>query len=527
MNYIFGDFVLDTDRAELRSGGTEVPLEPRAYSLLCFLVEARHKVLSKDEIIAEVWGGRIISDAALSTALKTLRHAIGDSGAQQRFVRTVRRRGFRFVAEVETETPAHSPARTETTAASFPLQTESPPTQQMAGGKPSLMILPFQLVGERGSYSILSDAIPHELIQGLSRLRWLRIIARGTAFRFRGPAPDLASIGRQFDVRYFLSGSVEAVGAECFLTVELSKCPDSTVLWSERYRTKLDAVHEVRERIVADIIVALEMHIPQNEARDAHLNVSENLDAWANYHLGLNYMFRFTDKANALARRHFEHAIVLDPRFARAHAGLSFTRFQDAFVKYTPDTAPAIADARRHAERGVELDPLDPFCNANMGRTFWLGQDIEGGMGWLERAVSLSPNFAQGLYSQSFAEAMTGSHVKAFDNSNSACNLSPLDPLLYAMHGVRAFALIEAGNYAEATIWADKAARSPGAHFLIPMIAVVAHSLQGNFAAAETWVRRTRTMRPDAGIEQFHSAFPFTDPAMRRRLSECLTNAGF
>ncbi len=527
MTYVFGDFVLDTDRAELRNGAAEVPLEPRAYALLCCLIGARHKVVSKDEIIAEVWDGRFISDTALSTALKTLRRALGDTGAQQRFVRTIRGHGFRFVAGVETETPARPAACSQSTLASVPSQTESPATPQVTGGKPSLMVLPFHEVGDRGPHSILADAIPHELIQGLSRLRWLRIIARGTAFRFRGLDPDLAAIGQQLDVRYFLSGTVEAVGADCFLTVELSKCPDSTVLWSERHRARLDEVHEVRERIVANIIAALEMHIPQSEVRDAQLSVSENLDAWANYHLGLNYMFRFTGKANALATRHFEHAIALDPRFARAHAGLSFTRFQDAFVKYTPDTGTAIADARRHAERSVELDPLDPFCNANMGRSFWLGQNIEGGIGWLERAVSLSPNFAQGLYSQSFAQAMTGRHVQAFDNASSAFNLSPLDPLLYGMHGVRAWALIEAGNYDEAAIWADKAARSPGAHFLILMIAVVAHSMRGDISAAETWVRRTRKMRADASVAQFHSAFPFTDPAMRLRLSDCLTGAGF
>lgn len=524
MKYLFDDFVLDSDRAELRRGSAEVPLEPRAYSLLCLLLETRDRVLPKSEIIDKVWEGRFISDAALSTVVKTLRQAMGDSGAEQRLVRTIRGRGFRFVADVDVQMPtAPSPQVPVAPAA----EDGGPGAHLPAGGKPSLMVLPFHLIGGRGDYAVVADAIPHELIQGLSRLRWLRVIARGTAFRFRGEEPDLASIGRQLDVRYFLTGTVEAHDAQCFMIIELAKGSDNSVLWSERYQARIDGIHEARERIAADVIAALEFHIPQSEARDAHLNVSENLDAWANYHLGLSYMFRFTEKANALAKGHFEKAITLDPRFARAHAGLSFTRFQDAFVKYLPDTPAAIADARRFAERGVELDPLDPFCNLNMGRSFWLEKDIEGGIGWLERSVSLSPNFAQGLYSKSFAEVMAGRHVQAFDNASNAFNLSPLDPLLYAMHGVKAFALIEQGDYDAANDWAEKAARSPGAHFLIPMIAVITNTLKGDISAAREWAHHTRTMRENASVQQFHSAFPFVDPEMRRRTTECLTQSGF
>jgi len=389
------------------------------------------------------------------------------------------------------------------------------------------MVLPFQLVGSRGNYAVAADAIPHELIQGLSRLRWLRVIARGTAFRFRGVAPDLRSIGQQLDVRYFLTGTIENYESKCVIAIELSKGADNSVLWSERYQARIGEIHETREAIAANVISALEVHIPQSEARDAHLSVSENLDAWAKYHLGLSYMYRFNRNANALAARHFEEAISLDPRFARAHAGLSFTRFQDAFVKYAPDTDVAIADARRFAERSVELDTLDPFCNFNMGRSYWLEGDIEGAFPWLDRSVLLSPNFAQGLYSKSFSEVMAGRHAEAFSNASSAFSLSPLDPLLYAMHGVRAFALIEAGNYTEAAIWANKAARAPRAHFLIPMIAVIANVLTGNKAVASEWAEQTRRMRPDANIQQFLSAFPFVDPDMRQRVSESLAICGF
>src|SRR5690606_23003223 len=122
------------------------------------------------------------------------------------------------------------------------------------------------------------------------------------------------------------------------------------------------------------------------------------LDAWAHYHIGLGHLYRFTAADNALAKRCFERAVTVDPQLARAHAGLSFTSFVDAFLRLTAEPAQAARNARRHAERGLELDPLDPFANFTMGRTFWLSDEPEIATDWLARATMLNPNYAQGFY---------------------------------------------------------------------------------------------------------------------------------
>ena len=307
-------------------------------------------------------------------------------------------------------------------------------------------MLPFTLIGEAGPYAAIADALPHELIAELSRLRWLFVTARGSSFRLRAANADMGEVGRLLGVRYCLSGTVEVAGSSLAVTVELVDTRDGGVVWADRFAGAIDAVHPIRTEIRSRILAALEIQIPMHEANLARLTVTENLDAWSAYHLGLQHMYRFNRKDNAAAAALFSHAVARDPRFARAHAGLSFVHFQTAFLRNTDDLATEIALARRHAERGVDLDPLDPFVNFTMGRTFWLEGDLDGSLGWLERSTSISPNYAQGIYARGWTETLAGRGLDGRRHVDLAMQLSPLDPLYYAMLGTRAFAAHDAGR---------------------------------------------------------------------------------
>ena len=431
--YRFGEFELDLARAELRAGGTPRPLEPQVFALLVHLVENRDRLVSRDELLEKVWDGRIVSDAAIASRIKSARQALGDDGTAQRYIRTAHRQGFRFVAAAKA---VHAAG-----AAATGLPADRAEAPQPEAARPSIAVLPFRLLGDAGPHAAIAEALPDELIIDLARLRWLFVTARGSSFRLR--SSDVGEVGRLLGVRYCLVGTVEVLGPTLAVSVELVDTRDAGIVWAERYAGSLDDVHRVREEIRGSALAALEIQIPRHEASLARLNVSEDLGAWSAYHLGLQHMYRFNRQDNAAATAMFQRAIDRDPGFARAHAGLSFVHFQTAFLRNTDDVRGEVREARRLAERACELDAMDPFVNFVMGRSRWLEGDLDGALPWLERATALSPSYAQGFYARAWTETLAGRADAGRGHVDLAMRLSPLDPLFYGMLGTRACAHLE------------------------------------------------------------------------------------
>lgn len=516
MIFKFDGFELDLARGELRRGPLEVPMEPRAFALLSLLVENHDRLVSREEILDTVWDRRVVTDGAISTAVKSVRKALGDDGVRQKYIRTLRGRGFRFTGHVRM---APSLQTGDETA----IEDEAP----AESNRPSIAILPFSLLGKLEADSAIADAIPAELISALSRLRWLRVVARGSSFRFREPEPDLATIRDRLRVSYCLTGIVERFGRDAAVEVDLVDTRSGAVIWGERYAAKADEIHEIRSQIVSQVITALELHIPQQEAKRARLRAPDDLDAWGEYHIGLQHMYRFNRSDNAIAAARFARATSLDPQFARAYAARSFTSFQEAFLKYSGETRRARADALRFAEKSMTLDPLDPFANFNLARTSWLEGHPDAGLDLLNRAVQLSPNFAHGLYARAWTDVMAGRGARARQSVTEAIELSPLDPFLYAMQTTLGFSYLVEGDFERAAAWADKGARAPGAHFLIGAVAVAAHELNGNHDTAKYWRKNVMARRADASVKHFFTAFPFSDPSVRSRLGAALAKHDF
>lgn len=509
MVWTFGEFRLDPVRFELTAGGKAVALEPQVLSLLIHLVRNSGRMVSKDEIVAAVWNGGIVSDASIASRIRSVRQAVGDDGDRQSIIRTIHGRGYRFIGEVRN--PDANPS--------------GPPPGAPDLSQPSIAVLPFQALSLPSDLQVISDALPHEIIQALSRLRWLAVIARGSSFRCREHDPE--RVGAALGARYILSGVVESHNGKVAVTVELTDAARSEVIWGDRLSSALVEIEDLRRSIVDRLIAALELYVPENEARSAAHIGTEHLDAWANFHLGLHHLYRFTPGAIDQARQYFDRAVSLDPGFARAHSGLSFTSFLEAFLNFGPKAIGASEAARRHAERGLELDPFDPFTHFNMGRTFWLTGEADVAQGWLQRAVELNPNYAQGFYAGGFTAMLIGNPEATNAKVERALKLSPLDPLLYGMYGVRALMFIQTGDLSEAAHWAELAAATPGAHHLIAMIAAVANSMDGRDAQALRWCEEVSRRRPDATIAQFLSAFPMRDDGARARIEVELKQLGF
>lgn len=535
MAWRFAEFILSREKAELIGPDGPVAIEQRPLELLLLLVENSHRLVSKEEVCETVWNGRFISDATISTAVKMARRAVGDDGAAQTVIKTVHGKGYRFVAALQRFDDAAPPslapaeARAEDGRPAAPVA-DAPkalaPLEPAGAARPSVAVMRFAPMGEASLGRPLADAIPAELISALSRLRWARVIARGSSFRFSPETVSPADAGRQLNARYLVAGGVEAFGEMMTVSVELLLAENGELVWSDRFAGSLTDIHAIRRDICAAVLAAMELELPAFEADAARRLDQQRFDAWSHYHLGLRHIYRFTAEDNRIAAGHFDAAIARDPELARAHAGRSLSHWQDAFMRFGDDRRAPLRRALEAAEAGLKIDERDPFANFNMGRALWLQGDAAAGLPWLSRALMVNPNYAQCHYAEGMAKLLAGDAAEARGAAQLAMLLSPLDPLRYGMLGVAALSHIAERAYAEAARIADEAAASPGAHFYIAWIAAIAHELAGDRAAATLRLNRARTLRPDLSHQLFFDAFPFADGDVTARIGGALTRLG-
>lgn len=516
MIYQFNGYQLDTEKLELSHSGVVETVEPQVFSLLQLLIENRHKVMSKDQLIELIWQGKPMSDTVVSSRIKSTRKAIGDDGTAQNLIKTIHGRGFRFVGDITT-----SDIQTGSTSAAVPHQQEIDKAS-IQNRKPSIIVLPFTCIQSSNELAILPEGFVIDIILGLSRLRWLKVISRASSFQFDSDA-QADTVLSQTGAKYCLSGAIERINNRLILTIELSNMVSQDIIWVERLQGKLDDIHQLRTDIVNKAVATLEVQISTNEAQIAQLTAIENLDAWAAYHLGIAHLYRFTEQDNTKALGLFSRAIRMEPQFARAHAGLSCCQYQSVFNRYSGcDLVLDANEAKKSAERAIELDPLDAFANFAMGRCFWLTGCPEDSLPWLERSLSVNPNFAQAYYAHGLASVMSNNASDAKHDASQAIELSPLDPFLYGFYGVRAFSYIASGDYENARTWANHAARQPGALFMMDLMATIANSLAGQDQEAANWADRARKRKPDITPDYFFRALPFASGLTRERISQAL-----
>ena len=511
MIYCFGDFQLDQMEAELRhSDGRKIPIERQVFLLLSLLVKNGEHITTQEEIITAIWHDAPISDAAISSRIRSARAALGDTGILQNAVQTIRGRGFRFKLPVTTKADA-------SIAATIPSN---------EGTAPSIAVLPFQAFGEMDQAQVFAPALAHEIIVSLSLTKCLTVIARASSFQIVGHA-SAKHVSEQLDVGYVLSGTVEVNGRSLVVSPILTAANTGEVIWAERYSGPIDDIFKIKADVTTSVVAAVEIQVPRHQAQQARHQEIDSLDAWGFFHLGLNHIYRFTEKDNALSAQYFREALARAPDFARAHAGLSFVSFQRAFTGFGSDRAMAARDALQAAEKAMQQSPDDPFSNFVLGRSYWVMQDLDTASHYLDQAVTLNPNYAQGHYSLGLVQALNGATDQVDRRSDLATRLSPLDPLLYGMYGMKAWVRINRCEWADAAYWADLSAHTPGAHYLIDMLAAMAHQANGNTKDGLSFAARARKRRPDATLNHFFSAFPLPTGTARNTAHAALIKLGF
>jgi DNA-binding SARP family transcriptional activator len=409
-------------------------------------------------------------------------------------------RGLHAAAPAGVPLPAarpEAPAQAETTA------------DGSARKRVSLAIMPFEDEGRDSTFrGGLGDGLTHDIITRLARLKAFFVIARGSVYALAGRGIGPEEAGRRLNVDYVASGRVARRRGQVCVDVELVDVSTARIVWSETFEPGGDVPFPVLDEIGNAIVAAVASEIEVAERDRALLKPPEALSAWEAYHRGLWHMYRFTREENERAGQFFRRAIDLDQTFARAHAGLSFTHWQNAFQGWGEHDREA-GLAYEAAGRSVLIDDHNPASHWAMGRALWLRGSNDQSLAELSHAVELSPNFALGHYALAFVHAQSGDPAAAIGSADQSRHLSPFDPLLFGMLGARAMALVRQGDFEEAADWALKAAARPNAHVIIMGIAAICLGLAGRIEEGRTIVTVIRQTRPDYDAATFLASFRF------------------
>jgi TolB-like protein/DNA-binding CsgD family transcriptional regulator len=384
----------------------------------------------------------------------------------------------------------------------------------VAQHRATVAIMPFSRDGD--GRDAIADGLVQDIITRLARLRSVRVIARGSVFALAERGITEKEAGRLLDVDYLASGTLRRHATHFTVSVELVATADTRIIWADSFDHSLADTFLTLDEIGDRIVASLSMEIEVAERNRAMLKHPQSLDAWESFHRGLWHMYRFTEADNARAQAFFRRSVALDPTFARAHAGVSFTHFQNAFLLHPEDRQAEIARALATAGDGLTADERDPSAHWAMGRALWLGGAEDEAVGELETSVALSPNFALGHYALAFVNSQSGDARAAIAAADYSRRLSPFDPLLFAMLGARAMALVRLGAYEEAANWAVKGATRPNAHVHVVAIAALCLAMAERQDEAQGFAALIRQTVPGYAIGDFLAAFHFPPDVQER-----------
>jgi TolB-like protein len=526
--FSFEDYVLDPQRRELTRCGQVVAVGPQVFDLLLLFVGNPERVLSKDELLEAVWNGRIVSESTITSHINAVRKAIGDTGEEQRLVRTVARKGYRFVGLVKVDTG--EPARLPDTGQPSPtaLQQAPAPTPALVlPDKPSITVLPFQNLSGDPEQEYFADGVVEDIIAALSRIRWLFVIARNSSFTYKGRAVDARGVGQALGVRYVLEGSVRKCVNKVRITGQLIDATSGMHIWAERFEGQLDDIFELQDQIAESVVGAIAPQLERAEIERAKRKPTESLDAYDYYLRAMAKLHSGSREAIEEALPMFYTAIELDAEFASAYGMAAWCHFWRKLNGWMGDRPAEIAEGIRLARLAVSLGRDDAVALTRGGHALaHLAGEVDGGIALLDRARLLNPNLAPAWYLGGILRALHGETDAAIKDLNHALRLSPLDPEMFRMQVGMALAHFFAGHFDAAADWAEKALGNLPSLLPPAVLVAASHALNGHTDKARLAMQRLHELDPSLRVSNLKDWLPIQRPEDFARLADGLRLAG-
>jgi TolB-like protein len=520
--FSFDDYCLDPGRRELKRGSELVAIGPKVFDLLLFLIQNRDQVVTRDDLLQAVWEGRIVSESTLTSHINAVRKAIGDTGKEQRLIRTIARKGIRFVGKIaEEETPATV------------LVTDSGIAGERLGpiltlpDSPSIAVLPFRNLGGDVEQDYFADGVVEDIITALSRIRWLFVIARNSSFTYKGRTVDEKQVGRELGVRYVVEGSVRQSENRIRITGQLVDAATGTHLWAERFEGTLDDIFELQDQIATSIVGAIASQLERAEIERARRKPTGSLSAYDNYLRAMPHLHRGTREAINEALPLFYRAMQLDPEFAAAHAMAAWCHFWRKVNGWMTDRPQEIAEGVRLARLAVELGKDDAVALTRGGHALaHLTGDVEGAIALVDKALVLNPNLAAAWFLGGFLRSERGDPEAAIEFFTRAMRFSPLDPEMFRMQAGMALSHLFAGRFDMASTWAEQSFRQLPSFLVAVAIIAASHALAGRAEQARIAVEHLRVLDPTFRVISLVDWMPIRRPEHLARFEIGLRLAG-
>jgi TolB-like protein len=520
LRYLFEDFALDTDRRELRRGDHLVPVEPKVFDLLVHVIANHERVVSKEELVAKIWNGRIVSESALTSCINAARSAIADSGEAQQLIKTLPRKGIRFVGAIQ---PEHQPA-----GVGGAVPSPHPRSILSLPDKPSIAVLPFTNMSNDPAQEYFADGIVEEIVTALSRMRWLFVIARNSSFTYKGRAVDVKQVGQELGVRYVLEGSVRKSGSRLRITGQLIDASTGGHLWADRFEGALNDIFDLQDRVTEAVVGAIGPKLEQTEVERAKRKPTDSLDAYDYYLRGIANYYPATREEAGEMLRNLRSAIDRDPDFAAAYGMAAWCFARRKGSGWTVDRDLERAETARRARRAVELarDDALAIAWAAFGLALVVGE-LDEATGLIDRAVELNPNLAIAWGSSGWMRVWRGETESALEHLARAMRLSPLGPMMGEALSATAHAHFFAGRHDEACSWAGRTTlENPNVLGGVRILAA-SSALAGYPGRAQAAVSRLLQIDPTRRISNLWDVWgPYRHPEHVAKYMAALRQAG-
>ena len=444
MIYRFGAFAIDPSIYELRQNGKPLSIEPQVFNVLLHLLLNRDRIVSREALIDAVWDGRSVSDTTLSSRIFAARRAVGDTGDAQKVIRTISRRGFRFVADVTSEgedqpsraagegdlrvlaPDAVSPAPDAAGDGQVPAL---PADTRQAAVMPVLAVLPFK-IASAGLDEYFCDGLTEDIISNLTHFSELRVIASASSFHFKSRDVPLADIAERLGADYIVDGSVRRDGHQLRVAVQLIEAATGVSLWADRYDRPMGDIFAVQDAVTHMIAASLGVRMQTTALTRALRKSPSELDAYDCLLHARRYTVTLNEAMHAEARELLEKAIALDPSYAEAHALLANVYLAEHRFDANPRPDP-IGRALEMALKATELDPQSAYAHCWLAIVHFFRKDIGKFEAEAARALDLNPTDPEILAEVGHYLSFMGEFERGIELSRRAQELNPLHPGWY------------------------------------------------------------------------------------------------